>query len=247
MIAEQAFRGGIARLDDAIQVLRNDRIVGRVDDCREIGFLVQKRPILFAAIAQRSLGLAPHARQLELRPDAREQFARAERLDEILISAGIQALDSRLLARACRQQNDRDRASPFVGADRGQEAEPIEPGHHHVGQHEIRSAPANPGQRIAAVADDIDTIALTENAAEIFAHVGVVVRDQHLWRGLRLSSSRAGDLRVVPAAWVVEIPSRAASAAFPQRRGSRRRSWPVAGSRRFVPTEGARFPCERSR
>ena len=36
-VAEQAFRGGIARLDDAIEVLRNDRIVGRVDDGREVG------------------------------------------------------------------------------------------------------------------------------------------------------------------------------------------------------------------
>ena len=38
---------------------------------------------------------------------------------------------------------------------------------------------ANPIERGAAVADDLDAIVLSENAAEIVAHVRVVVGDQH--------------------------------------------------------------------
>ena len=54
-IAEHALRRGVARLDDAVEVLRDDGVVGRVDDRGEVRF--------------GRTCLAPHTRQLELRGD----------------------------------------------------------------------------------------------------------------------------------------------------------------------------------
>ncbi len=62
-IAEQTLRGGVARADGAVEILRDDRVVRRVDDRRQIGaLLVLAAQALFhlaeafLALAQRLLG-----------------------------------------------------------------------------------------------------------------------------------------------------------------------------------------------
>ena len=46
-------------------------------------------------------------RQAQVRFHAGEQLARGERLDQIVVGAGVEAFDARLLAGARREQDDR--------------------------------------------------------------------------------------------------------------------------------------------
>ena len=52
----------------------------------------------------------------ELRVDSRDQLARGERLHEIVIGAGVEPVDARLLARARREQDERNGPGRVVGA-----------------------------------------------------------------------------------------------------------------------------------
>ena len=70
----------------------------------------------------------------------------------------------------------------LVGANRGDQAKAVECGHHHVGEDEIGCVVANAIERGTAIADDLDAIVLSEHAAEIVAHIGVVVGDQDAGR-----------------------------------------------------------------
>ena len=78
--------------------------------------LPQERLELVAPVAQRLLGVAPQPRQLELRRHAGEQLAGAERLDQVLVGAGAEPLDARLLAGPRREQDDRDRRGVAASA-----------------------------------------------------------------------------------------------------------------------------------
>ena len=71
-----------------------------------------------------------------------------------------------------------------IAADRAEEAEPVEPGHHDVTQHEIGRRSANRGERAVPVRDGLDVPALAEQPAQVIAHVGVVV-GEHDARALR--------------------------------------------------------------
>ena len=65
---------------------------------------------------------------------ARHQFARAERLDEVVVGAVLQPLNARLFAGARRQQNDRQLRALRILAHCAQQAESVEVRHHHVGK-----------------------------------------------------------------------------------------------------------------
>ena len=89
-----------------------------------------------------AIGLAPDARDFQQRVDAGHQLARAERLDQVVVGAGLQALDPRLLAGSRREQNDGDGRQRALSPQRAHQAEAVELGHHHVGEHQIgRRAP----------------------------------------------------------------------------------------------------------
>ena len=77
---------------------------------------------------------------------------------------------------------DRVRSSARIAASR---PNPSTRRHHHVREHEIRSAVADAIQRDAAIADELDAIRRSEDAGQILAHVRVVVDDEHA-RGRRL-------------------------------------------------------------
>ena len=83
-------------------------------------------------LAQLVLGLATQPRELQVARDAREQLARSERLDQIVVGTRLQALDARFLAGARRQQDDRRVAQRRVRAQSAQQAEAVEARHHHV-------------------------------------------------------------------------------------------------------------------
>ena len=110
-IAEQPLGGGVARLNDAVEILREDRIVGRVDDRGEVRGT--------RARDSRRSGASCSCER------AREQFARAERLDEILVGAGLQPFDARFFARRAPTAESpastgsaRRRGSPRAGRTR---------------------------------------------------------------------------------------------------------------------------------
>jgi hypothetical protein len=120
-------------------------------------------------------GLTPDAGHIQVGADARQQLAGAERLDQVVVGAGLQPLHARLLAGAGRQEDHRDRAGPGVGPQRAQQAEPVEARHHHVGQHQFRRAGTGGRQRRLAVGDGLHVVTPPEEATDIVAHVRVVV------------------------------------------------------------------------
>src|SRR3712207_5984663 len=83
-------------------------------------------------------GAQARPRELELATDARDHLAGRERLDDVVVRPGEQPLDRGLLAGACGDEHDGHGAQCRVVAELAQEREPVEAGHHHVGQHEIR-------------------------------------------------------------------------------------------------------------
>ena len=51
-VAEQPLRGGVAGLDDAVEILRDDRVVGRVDDGGQVG-LSRPRPVVWSETSRK--------------------------------------------------------------------------------------------------------------------------------------------------------------------------------------------------
>ena len=72
-----------------------------------------------------------------LRLDARDQFARGERLDQIVVRAGLQPLDAGFLPGARRHQDHRNRLCPLVGPQAAQQLEPVDLRHHDVGDDHV--------------------------------------------------------------------------------------------------------------
>ena len=111
--------------------------------------------------------------------DTGQQFLGAERLDQIVVGPGLHALDPALLARAGRQHDDRQAAGARVGPQCSQQAEAVEPGHHHVGQDQVRRLLDGRRKGRLAIRHGLDPVMLREQAADVLPHVGVVVGHQH--------------------------------------------------------------------
>src|SRR5215475_2558723 len=75
-------------------------IVRHPDDERSV---VRQLAETLLSMAQRYFRLAPEAGHLQMRPDARQQFAGAERLDQIIVGASFHPLDARFLPSARRK------------------------------------------------------------------------------------------------------------------------------------------------
>ena len=125
------------------------------------------------------LGLPTRAAQLQVRSGAGEQFLRGERLDEVVVGSGGQALDRRLLPGPGRQQQHRDAGGPRIGAQCGEELHPAQTRHHHVAHDEIGRLGTDRRQRRGTVAHHLHGVARAQQAGQVLAHVGVVVGDQH--------------------------------------------------------------------
>ena len=114
----------------------------------------------------RLFGGSPLPAHLELRLDARDQLARRERLDQVVVRARVQPFDARLVAGARRQHDDRDRRQlRRSAADAPHQLEAVQRRHHHVGQDQVRRAALGRRQRRLAVADRLDLPAVARGSA----------------------------------------------------------------------------------
>ena len=130
-----------------------------------------------------------------MRAEAGEQHGEAERFDEIVIGAGVEADDDVDLAAACGEDDEQDLR--VVAADCASKLDTVEVGKAEVEQNdsgrgfgdvdEGGAAGAAPGGRIA--------VAL-ETEVEMVPNGGVVFDDQHCRERDRVRPAHAASLRV---------------------------------------------------
>ena len=94
----------------------------------------------------------PEPGHFQVRAHPRQQFHRGERLGQVIVGARLQARGRCLFPGPGGQQHHRDRRGARVGAQGGHQAQAVQAGHHHVGQHQVREAGADrvqgrPGRR----------------------------------------------------------------------------------------------------
>ena len=130
-------------------------------------------------------GGAPPAGGGHLRPHPRQELGGGERLDQVVVGAAVQAVDDRLGAGPCRHHHDRDVPGPLVRAQRAQQPEAVQAGHHHVGQYELGRILQRELQGLLAVGHGVDPPVRGQEPDQVGAHVGVVVHHQHLHRSRR--------------------------------------------------------------
>ena len=124
--------------------------------------------------------LAPQQRHRDVGGRARQQFAGRERLDQIIVGAGVKALDLGFLAGARRQHDDWQVAQLRAFAHRTQQTEAIELGHHHIADQQVGPGRLRTLQRGLPVGRGLDLVTLLDqHARDIAAQVGVVVGDEH--------------------------------------------------------------------
>ena len=87
-------------------------------------------------------------RQLDVGAYPGKQLRGGERFDQVVVGAGLQAFDGGFLSRACGQQQDRQRCGARVDAQRREQLQTVQPGHHHVADDEVGSFGADGLQRL---------------------------------------------------------------------------------------------------
>ena len=127
----------------------------------------------------RASGPVCRGRATQYRPHAQCEFARAERLGQVIVGAGLQTRDPVVLLAECGQQDHRDRvvaALPQAAA----QCQAVRAGHHHVEHRDVDALRAEEPQRFGAVVRDrhLEAVAL-QIAAHDIANDGVVVGDEY--------------------------------------------------------------------
>jgi hypothetical protein len=104
-----------------------------------------------------------------------QQLPGTERFHEVVIGPGLHAFDPALFPGTGRQHDDRHVSCAGVGAEFFQQTESVQPGHHHVGQDQIRRPFPCRHQRCLSVRHDLRSELLGQKPGNVVAHVGVVV------------------------------------------------------------------------
>ena len=86
--------------------------------------------------------------------DARQQLGRVERLDDVVVRADREPLELVGRQPAGRQDDHRDGGGPRVLAELPRELEPVDVGHHHVGEDQVGRLPPDQVERLLTVVRD---------------------------------------------------------------------------------------------
>ena len=100
---------------------------------------------------------------------------------QIIVCPGLHSFDPALFACSCRKQDDGQVPCARIVPNRLQQAETVQPGHHDIGQHELRQSAPNRGQRGFSIGHRLDVKLVAEQAHHVLAHIGIVVGDEHPW------------------------------------------------------------------
>ena len=134
---------------------------------------------LLVSQSQRIPGVLPQPREFKVRSDPGQQFARRERLDQVVVGAPVEPFDPCFLTRPGGQQNHRQVPQLAVRPNAGQQAKPVHSRHHHVGQDQVRRICHRGAQSRLPVAHRLDLISRAQQPHDIIAHVGIIVGKQN--------------------------------------------------------------------
>ena len=123
--------------------------------------------------------VAAQPRHPQRRAHPGQQLLGGERLHQIVVRAGAEGLRGRVGPGAGRDQHHRYQRRARVRAQRRDQPDPVQAGHHHIGHDQIRRISADRGQRRGTVRDSADPVMIGQQPLQVLPHVGVVVGDQH--------------------------------------------------------------------
>ena len=87
------------------------------------------------------------------------------------------------MPRPGREHDDRQPRRLRIGPDRSKEVEPVELGHHHIGEDQVRPRALDRRQRRLAIGDGLHIKVPGQDAPQVAPHLGVVVNDEHAAAG----------------------------------------------------------------